>query len=270
MKQNMNKAIGARRQLGIIWALLRRDIYVLIKKRLVDDVINNIIILMSWHLIFTHLSIAMGIAPSKYPAMLIGILSANILYNSWTIANHYMFDLEFDRLIDYYLTLPLSFNALLIQQIARYIIEITATSIPVWAVSYLLVSAYITPSFVQVLLFITMHIIATVFLAIFLNTAIFWGSFDWIRYNIWQRILWPMVSMGSIFYTWDAIVQFWPALGYILLLNPITYVSQGLRAALLPSTSPAIFWCAITLIALIIPMSMALRFCAHKRCNPVI
>ena len=55
----------------------------------------------------------------------------------------------------------------------------------------------------------------------------------WFRFNIWARVLTPLNFFGCIWYTWHSLNTISKPLGKLVLLNPYTYMTEGLRTALL-------------------------------------
>jgi ABC-2 type transport system permease protein len=49
-----------------------------------------------------------------------------------------------------------------------------------------------------------------------------------------QVIFAPMIMFGCTYYPWRGLDAF-PVLKYLVLINPLVYVSEGLRAAITPS-----------------------------------
>jgi ABC-2 type transport system permease protein len=51
--------------------------------------------------------------------------------------------------------------------------------------------------------------------------------------HMWRRINYPMTMLGGFLIPWHVMMKFSPYLGYLVLLNPLIYVSEGLRSAFL-------------------------------------
>lgn len=67
----------------------------------------------------------------------------------------------------------------------------------------------------------------------------------------------PLSFLGAIFYTWPSLTPV-PVLKYALLANPLVYVSEGFRAALVPSEphlSLAVIYPALILFAVVFTVS---------------
>jgi ABC-type polysaccharide/polyol phosphate export permease len=51
--------------------------------------------------------------------------------------------------------------------------------------------------------------------------------------NIWTRFIWPMWMLGCYQFSWAALYVASPQLAYLTLCNPVLYVTEGMRGALL-------------------------------------
>jgi len=80
----------------------------------------------------------------------------------------------------------------------------------------------------------------------FVTTNLFFGYFAlWLASvikdvsnltSLWVRYISPIWMFGAYFYSWEAAYSLSPVIGVITLLNPMTYVMEGMRAATLGQT----------------------------------
>ena len=66
--------------------------------------------------------------------------------------------------------------------------------------------------------------------------------------NVWMRFLFPLWFIGGFNASWAVAYKGAPKLAYFLLLNPMVYVSEGTRAAILGQEGFLNFWCCIGVI----------------------
>jgi len=100
------------------------------------------------------------------------------------------------------------------------------------------------------------------FALIFLLTNIFYAilglwvtSFIYSLMNfdsVWMRIIFPMWFLGCFQFSWAALYQASPVIAYIDLINPITYISEGTRAAILGQQGSLNFWVCVGAIIVFI------------------
>lgn len=93
---------------------------------------------------------------------------------------------------------------------------------------------------------------------IFLSGSVFFGVFAlWLSSMIsslsslntlWLRYVVPLWMFGTYFFSWRGAYEVNPLFGVILLLNPIVYVIEGMRAAALGNAGYIPYW--ISLLAL--------------------
>lgn len=70
--------------------------------------------------------------------------------------------------------------------------------------------------------------------------------------NLWHTLLFPMWFLGSFQFSWKALHTSMPWLSYISLLNPLTYVCEGIRSATLqPDLYLPYTYCCYALIGFI-------------------
>ena len=67
--------------------------------------------------------------------------------------------------------------------------------------------------------------------------------------NIWLRVIFPLWFLGGYQFSWKMLYNISPFLGYVNLLNPLTYALEGARSAgLNPELSLPYWYCCIALI----------------------
>ena len=67
--------------------------------------------------------------------------------------------------------------------------------------------------------------------------------------NVWSRFIFPLWFMGGFQFSWASIHTLSPKLSYVFLCNPVLYVMEGMRAALLGQADCLPWaWCCIALL----------------------
>jgi ABC-type polysaccharide/polyol phosphate export permease len=67
--------------------------------------------------------------------------------------------------------------------------------------------------------------------------------------NLWSRIIFPLWFLGGFQFSWKGLYSISPMLAYLNLLNPLTYVMEGGRAAALDPALSLPYWnCVFALI----------------------
>ena len=94
-------------------------------------------------------------------------------------------------------------------------------------------------------LFIAIVIISNLVFAtssLLISTFVYWGNY----YRIWMRIMFPMWFFGCFQFSWQTLYAKSPALAYLNLLNPFTYIMEGVRAALLGQAGYLPIWICLS------------------------
>jgi ABC-type polysaccharide/polyol phosphate export permease len=96
------------------------------------------------------------------------------------------------------------------------------------------------------------------FISIFICASLFYGSFmliftSCIRTmlqveNIWLRLIFPMWYLGCFQFPWQTLYKISPTLAYLDLLNPMTFIMEGMRSATLGTTQFLPFWLCCSMI----------------------
>ena len=66
--------------------------------------------------------------------------------------------------------------------------------------------------------------------------------------SLWLRYIVPMWMFGGYTYAWSSMYNLSPTLGYISLVNPMIYVTEGMRAAALGQEGYLPFWFCLPML----------------------
>lgn len=158
-------------------------------------------------------------------------------------------DLEGPKTISYRLLLPmpswLAFSSLAIEWTCMGAI-IVLFSIPL---GFLLMSSQLTLANISIFKTIIMFIVSHCFFGFFaLWLASMLKGVDFGM--LWTRILGPLFSFGGFWFSWYTLYRVTPTFGYLNLLNPLIYVMDGTRAAVLGQTGYLPFWLCVGMLIL--------------------
>ncbi len=233
--------------LKTFWALIQRDMLVF-WPTYKDRVINSLLWATISLLVFDQVMPSLGLS-SGYAAFL---AASNIA--SWGFFDvmenvaKTTSDIEGERSISYYLTLP----------------------IPQWMVFFRIGIANALSAFFVVLMFVPItkiilwnklsfgQISFVKLFIILVLTNLFYGLFslylaaktenlDKIT-NIWMRVIFPLWFLGCYQFPWYTLKNVAPVIAYIDLFNPLVYIMEGTRAALIGQEGALNFWyCVLAL-----------------------
>lgn len=222
---------------------------------------NKLIDLFIW--IITMVSVTAYLMPyfglqKSYAAFTIASLIASAgLFELYTGVTNLISDFEGNNITSYYLTLPIPSVFIFIRNILFYSFNTATLAILVLPVSKLIVWNDFDLS----------HFSLFKFLIIFMLTNLFYACFTlWIASrvenmekigSVWMRFVYPLWFLGGFQYSYQVLYNVNPTLAYISLINPMLYIMEGTRAAVLGQENSLNFWlCAGMLLGFIVICSV--------------
>jgi ABC-2 type transport system permease protein len=157
------------------------------------------------------------------------------LFEVYNTATKNIMDIDGDRNISYYLTLPARPAVVLLSMACSYALISTMLTVVLLPFGKLVLYSSFNSATISWVRFGIMAILANIFFAIFTIAMIgHVGTMSKMR-NIWMRFIWPLWFLGCYQFSWKSIYFLSAPFAYLLLCNPITFVTEGMRGALLGS-----------------------------------
>jgi ABC-2 type transport system permease protein len=218
----------------IFLALLRRDA-VVAKRDVVGIMIRTMLNPLLFTFVFGYLLIRIGMFPVKYATMIIpGIAGLSLTMASiWAVAMPLIADFGFTKEIEDRLLAPVPMEVIAVEKLVAGILQGALTAMVVLPLARLIIGPIPGLTLQHLPLLALMVILSgAVFsaLGLFLGTAMQPQHISLMM----QVIFAPMIMFGCTYYPWRGLDAF-PVLKYLVLINPLVYVSEGLRAAITPS-----------------------------------
>ncbi len=142
-------------------------------------------------------------------------------------------DFEGDGHIGYYLTLPASPSIVWWSMICSYSLIGIILSLLMLPFGKLLLFNSFSFSTISWIKFAIMLVLANVFYGVFtLAVTAHVGALSKME-NVWSRFIFPMWFLGGFQFSWASIYKLSAPLAYVLLCNPIMFIMEGTRAAVL-------------------------------------
>jgi hypothetical protein len=163
-------------------------------------------------------------------ASIVGVVGLFEVYNA---AARTIMDIDNDRTISYYLTLPARPTIVFAATVCSYAIIGLLLTMAVLPLGKLLF--YNSFNFAQVswIKFVITAVLANIFFGIFMIVVVAQvGTISKMR-NVWSRFIWPLWVLGCYQFSWKAVYAVSAPFAYFLLCNPVLYVMEGMRGALL-------------------------------------
>jgi ABC-2 type transport system permease protein len=218
----------------VFFAILLRDVTVA-RRELPYFLIRTTLQPLLFVTVFGFLMPKMGLIPRGFTTMMIpGVVALSLALSAiQSVALPMMADFGFTKEIEDRLLAPIPIALVAVEKIVAGLLQGIIAAVFVLPISRLIMGPIVGLSFTNLGLLLLVTIISgTAFSAmgLFLGTAIAPQQIG----LMFSVILAPMIMFGCTYYPWVGL-QHVPAMQYIVLINPLVYVSEGMRAALTPS-----------------------------------
>lgn len=218
----------------IFGALLMRDV-VVAKRDVVGIVIRTMLQPLLFTFVFGFLLIRIGMIPKAYSTMIIpGIAGLSLTMASiWAVAMPLIADFGFTKEIEDRLLAPVPTEVIAVEKLVAGILQGAFTATVVLPLARFIIGPIPGLSLRNLPLLALMVILSG---AVFSAFGLFLGTAMQPQHIslMMQVIFAPMIMFGCTYYPWRGLDAF-PVLKYLVLINPLVYVSEGLRAALTPT-----------------------------------
>lgn len=259
--------------ISVFWQLLRRDIYVAWKELPRLGINYGIIYPLMYAFCFLYVEprvlFEQNMSVQNGSITFIGQLSLVALILSFHTTISLLFDLVGDRFIDYQCTL-INARLVLIERLVFAGLFSFCFMMPFFPVAKILFPESFEIPYAS-WLSLTWIILLTAFMTSayhLMAICLMRGPHQLSR--LWIRCNEVMLTIGGLLVPWSIIYQTSPILGYLALLNPLVYVSEGARQALL--SGPAFFplWiCSIAMISITILCTVVACLAFKKRMDHI-
>lgn len=226
--------------LQTFFALVKRDIAVFLptwKDRFVNAIIWCVLTL----LVFEHIMPTVGLKGFGV-FMAVGTAASWGFFEVTENIARFVSDLEGDRSISYYLTLPMPQWAVFTRLAITNAIQAISISIMFLPISKILLwnqFSFAKMSLIKFsIIFLIIHLFYgffSLFLAVRVQTLEKMG-------DVWMRIVYPLWWLGCFQFSWSTLHQLSPRIAYINLFNPLVYIMEGIRSSILGQEGFMPFW----------------------------
>lgn len=224
--------------------LVRIDLLIF-REVIVDKLIDVTIWVTLNTAIMAYIMPYFGISKDFGVLQLGGVIAGVGLFELYRKIIDLIVDFEGDRIINYYLTLPIPSWLMFLSKSTYF------------AISNLILSLFMLPVG-KIVLWNKLDLGQINYgkLIIALSAgSLFYGFFALFAASLipsmakigraWARFIFPMWFMGGFQFTWKALYHALPTVAFINLINPIIYITESTRAALLGPKDYINFWVCI-------------------------
>ena len=244
MKQSQRQSY-----IHIFVLLMKRDLMIFMRSY--PDYLANVFLWIVLDVgVFAYLMPYFGLQQNFGTFILASVIASLSIFESMHSAESFVVDLNGEKQITYDLTLPVPSFLVLIQRACLYMTQMMLLCFFVLPFGKILFWHKIDLSHFSFLYFSLVFVITNIvygFLALWLIS--FLKDLDNMR-NVWIRLIMPLWVLGGYQFSWQAINSISPWLGYLVLLNPVIYITEAFRVAILGQPGYLNFWLCMGMMCL--------------------
>lgn len=215
------------------FALLLRDAHVA-RRNFVPLLLQTFLQPLMFVFIFGRVMVGSGYMPPTYKSLLLpGIMALSMIGTGiWAVAMPLISEFQFTREIEDRLLAPMDISWLAVEKVVSGTLQALAAGLMVIPCAWLLLRPGVELNFRTPLLFTVVALLVALFSA---TGGLALGcSMSQTHIGLmFSLVVAPMIFFGCTYYPWSALQNF-PVLQKIVLINPMVYASEGLRATLVP------------------------------------
>lgn len=216
-------------------ALLARDVHVA-RRNALQLLFQTFLQPLLFVFIFGRVMVGSGYMPPEYKSLLLpGIMAITMVFTGiWAVAMPLIAEFQWTREIEDRLLAPIEISWVAIEKVLAGLIQAMIAGLIVLPLGQLILRPGLQFN-VSPALFVVMVILVATFSAA--GGLALGCSMDQQHIGLmFSMVLTPMIFFGCTYYPWSALDKF-PILQKIVLINPLAYASEGLRAAVVPQFS---------------------------------
>ena len=214
-------------------ALLARDAHVA-RRNLVPTLFQTFLQPLLFVFIFGRVMVGNGYLPVAYKSLLLpGIMAISMCFTGiWAVAMPLIAEFQFTREIEDRLLAPIEISWVAAEKALWGLIQAFVAGLVVIPLAWLILRPGLELHLPNPFLFACITILIAGFSAA--GGLALGCSIDQQHIGLmFSMVLTPMIFFGCTYYPWSALSRF-PILQKIVLINPLAYASEGLRATLVP------------------------------------
>ena len=215
------------------FALLARDAHVA-RRNLIPLLLQTFLQPLLFVFIFGRVMVGNGFLPAAYKSLLLpGIMAMSMVFTGiWAVAMPLIAEFQFTREIEDRLLAPIDISWVAIEKVVAGLIQALVAGLTVIPLAWLILRPGLEIHVPNPLLFVCMTLLIAGFSAC--GGLALGCSVDQQHIGLmFSMLLTPMIFFGCTYYPWSSLAKF-PILQKIVLINPLAYASEGLRATLVP------------------------------------
>ena len=217
-------------------AMLARDAHVA-RRNIIQIMFQTFLQPLLFVFIFGRVMVGSGYMRPEYKDLLLpGIIAISMVFTGvWAVAMPLIAEFQWTREIEDRLLAPIDIAWIAIEKVVAGMIQALLAGLVVLPMAWIVLGRGVDIQIHSPLEFIAMMLLVSLFSAC--GGLALGCSMNQQHVGLmFSMILTPMIFFGCTYYPWSALSSF-PILKRAVLINPLVYASEGLRAALVPQFS---------------------------------
>lgn len=242
--------------LNISWNMIKIDLLVF-KNLIIAEYIDIIFWLTSIIAIFSYVLPKMGIVNTYGQFITIGLIVGGPFWGIWSNSIKFISDIDGNKEITYFLTLPIPNWLVLLTQTISLSIQSMLKALIILPFGKLILMNNMNLSNISIWKYVLVFVIMDLFcnsMSLLIVSIV--KSMNHIE-RIGIRILFPIWSLGCSQFPWRVLNDLSTWFGYLALANPLTYAMEAMHAAIEGQTGYLNFnLCLLVMLASIFTFSI--------------
>lgn len=214
-------------------AMLARDAHVA-RRNLVPLLFQTFLQPLLFVFIFGRVMVGSGYMPAAYKSLLLpGIMAISMVFTGvWAVAMPLIGEFQFTREIEDRLLAPMDISWVAVEKVVFGLIQAVVAGLVVIPLAWIILRPGLELHLANPLVFSFITLLVASFSAC--GGLALGCSVDQQHIGLmFSMVLTPMIFFGCTYYPWSALSKF-PIVQKLVLINPLAYASEGLRATLVP------------------------------------
>jgi ABC-2 type transport system permease protein len=215
------------------FAMLARDAHVA-RRNALPLMLQTFLQPLMFVFIFGRVMVRSGYMPPAYKSLLLpGIMAISMVFTGvWAVAMPLIGEFQFTREIEDRLLAPMDISWVAIGKVLAGVVQALISGLVVIPAAWLILRPGVDLNLRTPLSFAAVTLLVALFSA---SGGLALGcSVNQTHIGLmFSMVLTPMIFFGCTYYPWSALQSF-PILQKVVLINPLVYASEGLRAVLVP------------------------------------
>jgi len=214
-------------------AMLARDAHVA-RRNLVPLLFQTFLQPLLFVFIFGRVMVSSGYMPAAYKSLLLpGIMAISMVFTGvWAVAMPLIGEFQFTREIEDRLLAPMDISWVAVEKVVFGLIQAVVAGLVVIPLAWIILRPGLELHLSNPFVFSFITLLVASFSAC--GGLALGCSVDQQHIGLmFSMVLTPMIFFGCTYYPWSALSNF-PIVQKVVLINPLAYASEGLRATLVP------------------------------------